>query len=142
MQSLFEGKKELFKGLYIYDKWDWSQKYPVIRISFGRKEYANENDLEEDIFAFLDTLENKYSIPASDELKPSASSRLQKILKHIYTINSKTKVVILIDEYDKPLLDALANKELSEKNESTLRGLAFLNRLMIIYTLSLLLASL
>ena len=61
LECLFEGKKELFKGLYIYDKWDWSQKYPVLTIDLGGKEYTNENDLEEDIFAFLDTLEDEYS---------------------------------------------------------------------------------
>ena len=115
LECLFQGKKELFKGLYIYDKWDWSQTYPVLTIDFSGKEYINENDLEENIFAFLDTLEDEYNIPASDELKPTASRRLHKIIKHIYTINSKTEVVVLIDEYDKPLLDALEDKEISKK---------------------------
>ncbi|MCY4380791.1 MAG: AAA family ATPase, partial [Proteobacteria bacterium] len=122
LECLFEGKKELFKDLYIYDKWDWSQKNPVLRISFGGKEFNNENDLEEHIFAFLEKLEDKYNIPASDELKLSASIRLQKILEHMYTINSQQKVVVLVDEYDKPILDALENQELSKKNRSTLRG--------------------
>ncbi len=122
LECLFEGKKELFKDLYIYDKWDWSQKNPVLRISFGGKEFNNENDLEENIFAFLEILEDKYNIPASDELKLSASRRLQKIIEHIYTINSQQKVVVLVDEYDKPILDALENNELSKKNRSTLRG--------------------
>jgi len=122
LKHLFEGKKELFKDLYIYDKWDWSQKNPVLRISFGGKEFNNENDLEEHIFAFLEKLEDKYNIPASDELKLSASIRLQKILEHMYTINSQQKVVVLVDEYDKPILDALENQELSKKNRSTLRG--------------------
>ena len=122
LECLFEGKKELFKGLYIYDKWDWSQKYPVLTIDLGGKEYTNENDLERRIFAFLDRVEKKYNIVVSGELKLSEAERMQNILEHIYTINSKTEVVVLIDEYDKPLLDVLEDKEISKKNQSTLRG--------------------
>ncbi|MCX8085079.1 MAG: AAA family ATPase, partial [Calditerrivibrio sp.] len=42
LRSIFEGKKELFEGLYIYDKWDWSKKYPVIRISFNTGDYTSK----------------------------------------------------------------------------------------------------
>ena len=50
IQCLFEGKKNLFKGLHIYDKWDWSEKHPVIRITFGSGQYLSPKDIEDIMF--------------------------------------------------------------------------------------------
>ena len=48
IKAIYEGRKDLFKGLWIEDKWDWSKKYPVIHIEFGKINYQNQS-LEEAI---------------------------------------------------------------------------------------------
>jgi hypothetical protein len=45
IEAVFKGKKELFEGLYIYDKWDWLQQYPVIRLDFGGLSYVSGEEL-------------------------------------------------------------------------------------------------
>ena len=49
LKELFEGNKKLFKGLYIYDKWNWDEKYPVIALDFSGNKYKTLNDLKEKI---------------------------------------------------------------------------------------------
>ncbi len=53
LKCLFEGKKHLFENLFIYDKWNWNQQYPVIRISFGLQKSENASQLKEFILNLL-----------------------------------------------------------------------------------------
>ncbi|MDR0390444.1 MAG: AAA family ATPase, partial [Planctomycetaceae bacterium] len=53
LDALFQGRKELFDGLYIYDKWDWSKKYPVIRIDWTLINHETPEEIEEDLPAVL-----------------------------------------------------------------------------------------
>ncbi|MCX8070429.1 MAG: AAA family ATPase, partial [Thermodesulfovibrionales bacterium] len=53
LKEAFECNRELFKGLYIYDKWDWSKKYPVIHISFAEGKHKNSEQLEKYILSLL-----------------------------------------------------------------------------------------
>ena len=62
LKALFEGKKDLFKGLYIYDKWDWKE-YPVIRIDFSALDYMDSMiNFKEDLVFFLEDLAQDYDI--------------------------------------------------------------------------------
>jgi len=54
LADIFLGKKELFKGLYIYDKWDWGEEYPVIRIDFSKGDFENEYGVKHRIFGILE----------------------------------------------------------------------------------------
>ena len=62
IQCLFEGKKDLFKGLHIYDKWDWSEKHPVIRITFGSGQYLSPMDIEDIILHQITSIRGKYRL--------------------------------------------------------------------------------
>ncbi len=60
IEEIFEGNKRLFKGLYIYDKWNWEDKYPVIKMSFSGN--RNIDELKQSIFKNLDFAQKKLGI--------------------------------------------------------------------------------
>lgn len=123
LANIFKGNKELFEGLAIYDKWDWEETHPVIKISFGSGSYQEEVliDLEfERIFN-----ENNESLGLTVEYKSIEHSRksFDTLIKSAFKKFNK-KVVVLIDEYDKLILDNIANedKSLTKKARSILRN--------------------
>ncbi len=101
IKCLFEGKKELFEGLFIYDKWNWDQKYPVIRIDFSIDRVSNKEELNGLVNYLIDDYAKLYHIEVS------GYSVNQKFRELIIQLNEKykNKVVVLVDEYDKPILD-------------------------------------
>ncbi|MDR3063138.1 MAG: AAA family ATPase [Methanobrevibacter sp.] len=62
LEELFSANKELFKDLYIYDKWDWDKKYPVIVLDFGSMDYESSDELKDSLFDFLDKNSEKFEI--------------------------------------------------------------------------------
>jgi hypothetical protein len=104
IRYLFENHKDLFKDLYIYDKWNWNETYPVIRISFATdllkkddyKKRITQELLKNYINNQLETFEN-----TEDEVE-----LFENLIINIYTKHKK-RAVILIDEYDKPILDLI-----------------------------------
>jgi len=117
LEAYFLGKKDLFKGLAIENlEKDWVQ-YPVIKISFGADNYPDLNCLISLENSVLSEYEKKYDIALSDS---RAAPRLKNIIKGAYEKTGK-QVVILIDEYDKPILDALYT-EYEEQNRQELRS--------------------
>ena len=101
LDYLFKGRKELFEGLYIYDRWDWSKTNPVIKISFSNISHK-EKGLRLAIGDYLNSIAAMYDIT----LKETVNSAKFKEL--IETLSEKLgKVVVLIDEYDKPIIDFL-----------------------------------
>jgi hypothetical protein len=101
MQALFEGKKHLFSDLYIGDKWDWQTTSPVYRISFADINFEKKG-LELAIKDSLLELAKKFNI--TTEHSEVASLFREIIIKISSTFG---KVVILIDEYDKPIIHYL-----------------------------------
>ena len=103
IRAAFAGEKELFKGLFLENNWDWSVKYPVINISFGRGTVRSAAMLDNSIYFTLNTCASVYDIELTAESIPERFEEL------IQKINKKFKlgVVVLVDEYDKPLLDNL-----------------------------------
>ena len=66
LRTIFEGKKELFKGLYIYDEYDWSKTYPVIHISFGGGISKSISELQEDIMRNLKRNQKELKLTVDD----------------------------------------------------------------------------
>ncbi len=120
LKDIFEGKKELFEGLYIYDKWDWERTYPVIKISFGAGVIEDRADLDKRIFNIIKANQEKLEIECED-IDDSRECFFQ-LIKLAYE-KYKQKVVILIDEYDKPILDNVTDKKLSKKIRDRLKNI-------------------
>ncbi len=117
LKELFEGNEKLFRGLHIHDRWDWTVSNPVVRLSFDSK-YSEPGDLQNNLENQLAWLENSAGIEQPDITGPDRFTNL------ILSLHRKTgqQVVILVDEYDKPILDVLDNKELAEANRQYLHS--------------------
>ncbi len=118
LKNIFEGKKELFKGLYIYDKYDWSQKYPVIKIDWSGDFKTLESTKDR---AFEILRNNQKRLGVNCESKTVGGCLEELIYKTSEKYNQK--VVVLIDEYDKPILDNLDNIKRAKENRDFLRGI-------------------
>jgi hypothetical protein len=116
---LFEGRKELFKGLYIEDKWDWNNVYPVIRIDLSQIAIRKEEDFETQMELLLKEIAENYKYKY--EKKYKASGNLVLLIKKCYDYYKK-QVVILVDEYDKIILDNIENRSEVEKIRDLLKN--------------------
>lgn len=101
MQALFEGKKHLFSGLFVEDKWDWDTTFPVIRISFADTGFQSMG-LQESIKLELEKHAEKFNISFESTF---IDQMLRELLQKLSA--SLGKVVVLIDEYDKPIIHYL-----------------------------------
>ncbi len=119
LKELFEGSEELFAGLYIHERWTWSARHPVVRLSFGGRHFVAPGDLDANLAAQLDDIEVQAGVSPRYQTAPERFGHL------IRTLHRQTgqRVVVLVDEYDKPILDALENQELACVNRDFLRGL-------------------
>ncbi|HRK83409.1 MAG TPA: AAA family ATPase [Saprospiraceae bacterium] len=116
LQELYLGSRELFKGLWIEDKWDWGKKHPVIRISFKDINFE-QRGLESPLAERMKEIAAQYGV----ELKtPTARDRFRELAT---VLAATAKVVVLIDEYDAPITHYLG-KELPQaiENRDFLRG--------------------
>ncbi|WP_440616751.1 ATP-binding protein [Cysteiniphilum sp. 6C5] len=108
IKHAFEGNKALFKGLHLEDHWDWQTTYPVLHFSFGEGNVSSPEALDEKISTFLDVYYERYSI---EQPYSEISSKFSYLIN---TLGTKyQQVVILIDEYDKPILDNIDNSDLA-----------------------------
>ena len=118
LEAYFQGRRELFRGLAI-DKLeqDWIS-YPVIHLDMSGKTYLNANSLTAHLNSLLEPYESKYGINKQDR-EPD-----ERFLNLIRTICEQTgrKVAVLIDEYDKPVLEAIGNEELADQYRRRLKG--------------------
>ena len=120
LKDIFEGQKELFRGLYIYDKWDWKITYPVIKISFGAGVTQSIDDLDKTILWIID--DNQERLGLECKYKDDIKNCFLELIKKAYEKYNQ-KVAILIDEYDKPILDTITNKELSKEIRDRLKNI-------------------
>ena len=118
-KELFEGNEPLFEGLAIHDRWDWSVRHPVLRLSFGSGHFKEPGYLHEEVMDQLQILEEESEVVAHHDAAPARFRHL------IRTLHQRTgrPVAILVDEYDKPILDALDAPEVARANRDFLRGL-------------------
>lgn len=117
LKELFEGNAELFKGLYAEKHWNWSAKYPVLRFSFGGGVLGTAADLHATLHAQLTRFEQIHGLTA---IFPDNRSRFQTLIRHCAERFGQ-KVVILIDEYDKPILDRIEDREKARELREVLK---------------------
>ena len=115
LKALYQGQKELFNGLWVQDHWDWTQIHPVVHISFssiGYKELGLEKAIEIQL--------KEIAATAKIVLKKQGVSQLfEELIKKLAT---KNEVVLLIDEYDKPIIDYLDDLPQAKENQKTLKS--------------------
>ena len=118
LKAYFEGRRDLFKGLAADSMdLDWTPS-PVLRFDFNAENFSLENGLELLLDGLLRDYENIYDRNPEDT---TLARRFRHLIESAYRQTGR-KVVILIDEYDKPLLDIEEDKELHEKNQRILKG--------------------
>ncbi|MCY3877608.1 MAG: AAA family ATPase [Rhodobacteraceae bacterium] len=119
LKSLFECREELFQGLDIHGHWDWSTAHPVVRLSFDGK-YNEPGEIEGDVIEQLEAAERQHGL-APAPTSNTGPRRLRSVLDRLHH-STQRRVVVLVDEYDKPILDVLHNPELATANRDYLRG--------------------
>ena len=122
IQCLFQGKKELFEGLYIYDKWDWSKTYPVLRLCIDGGVDCTPESTNKDVVRQLNKFMLDHGIPKEETEDQYGPGQLSHILTYIRDISGKM-LVVLIDEYDHPILNATQDKKNTDNNIKYLRSL-------------------
>ena len=118
INELFAGNEVLFRGLAIHGDWDWTVRHPVLRLDFSRGGFEEPTYLRDNVAAQLDRLERQADAPARYRTEPE---RLADLIERLS--ERETPVVVLVDEYDKPILDALDAPQVARDNRNFLRGL-------------------
>lgn len=118
LKELFEGNERLFKGLAVHDRWDWSIKYPVLRFSFGANTYTVKDHVVLDVMEQLNRFNQQHQFEPGST---TCSGRFQELILHLEKTYQQP-VVILVDEYDKPILDAINHPDIARENRDFLRG--------------------
>ena len=119
LKELFEGNEPLFRGLAIHDGWDWSVRHPVIRLSFGSGHFQVPNGVHASLMAQLRRLEERTGVSSAYDTAPE---RFGALIENLHA-HTGQRVAVLVDEYDKPILDALETPEVARANRDYLRGL-------------------
>ncbi len=117
LHNVFESKKELFFGLAAENTHDWSRTYPVIRFDFSEGNYRNHKSLHLSIMNAVIENEKRSGLSLDS---PEPTIRFAQLIREVSKKNN-APVVILIDEYDKPILDNLASPEMAREARDTLR---------------------
>jgi hypothetical protein len=106
-KELFEGNEPLFRGLAIHDSWDWTKQYPVVKIDFAGGLLRDEEDFENKLLPVLDRIAEPHGISLTVR---GLSNRLNELIQSLYKTTG-SPVVVLVDEYDKPMLDNIEYPE-------------------------------
>jgi len=118
LKEAFSGNKELFKGLYLYDNWDWEKKYPVVNINFTSGVMSSSQLLKKNIHHILETNAKRHELNLEE--KEIINIKFEELITKIYQKHNMPAVV-LVDEYDKPILDAIENIEVARENREILK---------------------
>lgn len=118
LEAYFQGKKELFKGLAIYDlETEW-KKYPIFHIDLNTANFREKDSLYTVLNDYLTTWENKYG---TRESEATLALRFKGVIARAAE-KEGCGVVILIDEYDKPILQTLRDPELQAEHRAQLKA--------------------
>lgn len=119
IKQAFLANKDLFKGLYLENHWDWSTKYPVVHLSFGAgSAYKTTNNL---IVSLTSQFENHAKLHDIELSHTELTFMFDELISKIYMARKKP-VVILIDEYDKPILDVVDEPDEAKLNREILKS--------------------
>ena len=117
LKELFLGNEKLFKRLYIWDKWDWKDTYPVIHLDFGSRSKKSPEKLTLSLNKFLNDVAKDYEIELEDI--DLLADKFEELIKKLHKKTGK-RVVVLIDEYDGPIIDCINNIKIANKNREIL----------------------
>ncbi|AYQ30890.1 ATP-binding protein [Runella sp. SP2] len=117
LQALYEGKKELFEGLYIGDKWDFSQTNPTLVIYFNQMSLRDVG-LEQSLITTLRNEARRHELVLESE---GVGFMFQELIEKLH-IKTGRKVVVLVDEYDKPIVDYLEELPIAHQNRQLLKS--------------------
>ena len=119
LKEAFAGNKELFQGLYLENNWDWNKKHPVVKISFGSGVLKKPEVLQQSNLEILNEIARGYDISLQNQ---TVHGRFRELILSLQQKYSQ-KVVVLIDEYDKPILDNITNTETATEIRDELKSL-------------------
>ena len=120
LKELFEGSEELFQGLAIHaGGWDWSVRNPVVRLDFSSGSFGSVDDLYAEVADQLDVVAADAGIELAGRTAPI---RFRQLIRELHRRTGQ-RVAVLVDEYDKPILDALETPDVARANRDYLRGL-------------------
>ena len=119
LKNIFQSNKHLFKNLLIYDHYNWDKKYPVINLSFAEGIVHSEQELADKWEEILQQNETRLGLDCATK---NYDRRCFSALIRAACEKYQEKVVVLIDEYDKPILDNLEHPEIALKLQDELRS--------------------
>jgi hypothetical protein len=117
LKQAFSGKRELFSGLFLEHNWDWDVQYPVLHFTFAEGDLATPEALNNKIHSFLNKYYQQYQL---ENIYEDVSSSFSFLIESLAL--SHNKVVILIDEYDKPILDNITDSNIAAQMRRGLRN--------------------
>ncbi len=118
IKYLFEGRRELFEGLWIYERWDWENwRYPVLHMSMSSVQITKPEDVEPALMGLIRKKSKEFSIELESETSGPA---FYEIIEKINKKTGKT-VVVLVDEYDSPIISNLDDIEKAKKIRDLIR---------------------
>ena len=118
LRQAFLGERELFKGLFLEDNWDWTKKHPVLKISFGSGVHRNLDELRQTMESMLIDWRRHLGIEYE---KRGIQNQFSEAIEKAYELYGE-RVVVLIDEYDKPILDNISNVPLATELREELKN--------------------
>ena len=123
IQELFEGSEPLFRGLHIHSRWNWDAPHPVVRLDFGGDRFHTTEQLRESV---LEQVGVQAQAAGVETAGSSAAAQFRHLIRALHAKTGQ-RVVVLVDEYDKPILDPLTavdgSREQARRNRDELRAL-------------------
>jgi hypothetical protein len=119
LKELFEGNEPLFKGLFIHDKWDWGKKYPVIQLGFGNGILASRAILDEHLHEIINENALRFNLNLKNT---SLVGRFRELIETTYQQQGE-QVIVLVDEYDKPILDSITHPDVANEIREGLKNI-------------------
>ena len=119
LEAYFEGQKELFEGLAVSELEKEWVKHPILHLDLNTEKYDTKEALENKLRSFLTLWEGRYQVPNAGQ--QSLGIRFEDLIRNIFE-KTGVRVVILVDEYDKPMLQAIGNDTLQTEYRNTLKA--------------------
>ncbi len=118
LRQAFLGRRELFEGLYLEERWDWTLHHPVILVSFGSGVMRSREELLETMEVMLQDHAEEHGMELRNRLVKDRFRELIRKLAQRYS----SRVVVLVDEYDKPILDNIERPDLAVELREELKN--------------------
>ena len=119
IKDLYEGNEALFQGLAFHDRWDWSARHPVVRLSYAGGNFVEQGLVHRYTLGLLDDIGRR---AGTEPRYDTVGLRLRNLLTELHR-QAGHRMVVLVEECDKPILDALGDGQVAEDNRGCLRGL-------------------